>query len=70
MSYEASAHEVQMKILRHLLLSPNAGFAELQKQTDLTSDHVNFHIKKKKNLRTSESGSWRQSFLATAARAR
>lgn len=46
MSYEASAHEAQMKILRHLLLSPNAGFAELQKQTDLTSDHVNFHIKK------------------------
>lgn len=46
MSYEASAHEAQMKILRHLLLSPHAGFAELQKQTGLTSDHANFHIKK------------------------
>lgn len=46
MSYEASAHAAQMKILRHLLLSPHAGFAELQKQTDMTSDHANFHIKK------------------------
>lgn len=46
MSYEASAHAAQMKILRHLLLSPHAGFAELQKQTALTSDHANFHIKK------------------------
>lgn len=46
MSYEASAHEAQMKILRHLLLREDAGFAELQKQTDLTSDHANFHIKK------------------------
>lgn len=46
MSYEASAHEAQMKILRHLLLRPFAGFAELQKQTSLTSDHANFHIKK------------------------
>ncbi len=46
MSYEASAHEAQMKILRHLLLSPHAGFAELQKKTELTSDHFNFHIKK------------------------
>lgn len=46
MSYEASAHRAQMKILRHLLLSPSAGFAELQKQTGLTSDHANFHIKK------------------------
>jgi ADP-ribose pyrophosphatase YjhB (NUDIX family)/predicted transcriptional regulator len=46
MSYEASAHEAQMKILRHLLLSPSAGFAKLQKQTSLSSDHFNFHIKK------------------------
>lgn len=46
MSYEASAHEAQMKILRHLLLSPSAGFARLQKTTDLASDHFNFHIKK------------------------
>ena len=46
MSYEASAHEAQMKILRHLLLTPSAGFAELQKTTELSSDHFNFHIKK------------------------
>jgi len=46
MSYEADAHEAQMKILRQLLLAPSAGFAALQKQTDLTSDHFNFHIKK------------------------
>lgn len=46
MSYEASAHAAQMKILRHLLLSPAAGFAQLQKQTGLSSDHANFHIKK------------------------
>lgn len=46
MSYEANAHDAQMAILRHLLLSPGAGFAELQKSTDLTSDHFNFHIKK------------------------
>lgn len=46
MSYEASAHTAQMKILRHLLLSPHAGFAELQKQTAMTSDHANFHIRK------------------------
>lgn len=46
MSYEASAHEAQMKILRHLLLRPSGSFSELQRQTDLTSDHANFHIKK------------------------
>lgn len=46
MSYEASAHEAQMKVLRHLLLAPSAGFAQLQKQTGMTSDHANFHIKK------------------------
>ena len=46
MSYEASAHTAQKAILRHLLFTPQAGFAELQKQTGLTSDHFNFHIKK------------------------
>ena len=45
-NYEASAHDAQMAILRHLLLSPGAGFAQLQKSTDLSSDHFNFHIKK------------------------
>ena len=46
MSYEPTIHETQILILRHLLFSPSAGFAELQKDTDLTSDHFNFHIKK------------------------
>jgi ADP-ribose pyrophosphatase YjhB (NUDIX family) len=46
MSYEPSAHAAQKSILRHLLFTPSAGFAELQKQTELSSDHFNFHIKK------------------------
>jgi 8-oxo-dGTP pyrophosphatase MutT (NUDIX family) len=46
MSYEPLVHEIQIAILRHLLFSPSAGFAELQKDTDLTSDHFNFHVKK------------------------
>lgn len=46
MSYEAAIHESQILILRHLLFTPSAGFAELQKQTELTSDHFSFHIKK------------------------
>lgn len=45
MSYDATAHQAQMSILRHLLLVPNASFAELQKSTNLTSDHFNFHVK-------------------------
>ncbi len=45
MSYEADAHQAQMQILRKLLLSPSASFAALQKATDLTSDHFNFHLK-------------------------
>lgn len=46
MSYESSVHTAQMAILRHLLLSPSAGFAQLQKTTNLSSDHFNFHIAK------------------------
>lgn len=46
MSYEPAIHETQTLILRHLLFVPEAGFAELQKRTGLTSDHFNFHIKK------------------------
>lgn len=46
MSYEANIHETQVLIMRHLLFSPSAGFAELQKNTGLTSDHFTFHIKK------------------------
>ena len=46
MSYEPNAHPAQIAIMRHLLFTPKSGFAELQKTTDLTSDHFNFHIKK------------------------
>ncbi len=46
MSYEATIHDIQVRIMRHLLFSPSAGFSELQKNTELTSDHFNFHIKK------------------------
>lgn len=46
MSYEASAHAAQMKILRQLLLAPSLPFSALQKATDLTSDHFTFHIQK------------------------
>jgi len=45
MSYEASAHQVQMEVLRKLLFMKQASFSELLKATDLTSDHFNFHIK-------------------------
>lgn len=46
MSYEPNAHPAQVTILRHLLFTPQAGFAELQKATELTSDHFTFHVKK------------------------
>lgn len=46
MSYESNLHTTQTSILRHLLFTPAATFAELQKTTDLTSDHFNFHVKK------------------------
>lgn len=46
MSYESTIHEAQGAILHALLFTPQAGFAELQKNTSLTSDHFTFHIKK------------------------
>lgn len=46
MSYEPNVHIAQITILRHLLFAPRAGFAALQKATDLTSDHFSFHVKK------------------------
>lgn len=45
MSYEASAHQVQMEVLKRLLFMQTASFSDLLKATDLTSDHFNFHIK-------------------------
>ncbi|MCB9823210.1 hypothetical protein H6800_02960 [Candidatus Nomurabacteria bacterium] len=44
MSLEVKIHEAQTVILRELLFQPSAGFAELQKSTNLSSDHFNFHI--------------------------
>ena len=46
MSFEPDVHETQIAIIRYLLFKPDAGFAELQKATNLTSDHFNFHINK------------------------
>ena len=46
MSYEPDAHPIQITILRQLLFQPSAGFAQLQKETDVSSDHFTFHIKK------------------------
>src|SRR5690349_479140 len=45
MSYDANAHATQMAMLKHLLLSTHAGFAELQKAADVSSDFANFHLK-------------------------
>lgn len=45
-SYEADAHIAQMAILRTLLIKRTAAFAELARAANLTSDHINFHIKK------------------------
>jgi 8-oxo-dGTP pyrophosphatase MutT (NUDIX family) len=50
MSYEPDPHAVQMKILRYLLLSPNATFAKLRKDADMQSDQFTFHIKKLMNV--------------------
>lgn len=45
MSYDANAHATQMAMLKQLLLSPHAGFAQLQKAANVTSDFANFHLK-------------------------
>lgn len=45
MAYEANAHKTQMAMLKHLLLAPDAGFAQLQKTANVTSDFANFHLK-------------------------
>ena len=46
MSYEPDAHAVQMKVLRHLLMSPQANFAALRRDADMQSDQFTFHLKK------------------------
>lgn len=44
MTLEVKVHKAQTSILRELLFVLEAGYAELQKPTGLTSDHFNFHI--------------------------
>jgi hypothetical protein len=44
MTLEVKIHDAQLSILRELLFQPDAGYAQLQKPTGLTSDHFNFHI--------------------------
>lgn len=46
MSYESSPHTIQIGILRHLLFTTDASFAELQNTANVTSDHFTFHVKK------------------------
>lgn len=46
MSYEPNTHEAQVAILRQLLFVADARFSALQKASELSSDHFNFHIKK------------------------
>jgi len=44
MTHEVKIHEAQTAILRELLFVPAASFSELQKKTNLESDHFKFHI--------------------------
>lgn len=44
MTLEVKVHAAQTGILRELLFVRQAGYAQLQKPTGLTSDHFNFHI--------------------------
>lgn len=45
-STPGSLHPAQMRILQALSLTQYSTFSSLQKSTGLTSDHVNFHIKR------------------------
>lgn len=46
MSTDIKIHDAQTKILRELLFHKSANFAKMQNQTELSSDHFNFHINK------------------------
>jgi len=46
MSIEVNIHDAQMAILRDLLFHPSVSFSVLQKNTEMTSDHFNFHLQK------------------------
>jgi ADP-ribose pyrophosphatase YjhB (NUDIX family)/predicted transcriptional regulator len=45
MSVDKQLHPAHVAILRVLLFSPDARFAELQKASELSSDHFNFYLK-------------------------
>ena len=46
MAIELKIHDAQTAILRELLFKPSASFSDMQAQTNLTSDHFNFHVNK------------------------
>ncbi len=46
MSHDVSIHQAQTAILRELLFAREAGFAQMQKATGLSSDHFAFHVKR------------------------
>lgn len=46
MSYESDIHAIQLLVLRKLLFATSAGFADLQRESGVTSDHFTFHLKK------------------------
>jgi ADP-ribose pyrophosphatase YjhB (NUDIX family) len=54
MSTEVNIHSAQTSILRELLFRPQAGYAQLQKPTGLTSDHFNFHMSRLQELKLVE----------------
>jgi ADP-ribose pyrophosphatase YjhB (NUDIX family) len=61
-SLDVKIHAAQTSILRELLFHPEAGYANLQKPTGLTSDHFNFHIARLVELKLVEktdSGTYR-----------
>jgi len=45
MSVDKLLHPAHVAILQVLLFTPNARFAELQKASELTSDHFNFYLR-------------------------
>jgi hypothetical protein len=50
MAHEVKIHDAQVAILRELLFHPEAGYAQMQKPTGLTSDHFNFHMTRLQDL--------------------
>ena len=68
MSTEVNIHSAQTSILRELLFRPQAGYAELQKPTGLTSNHFNFHMQKLQELGLIEKAATGQYRLSRAGK--